>query len=111
MGCVKAYYTENMLQACQHFSESEHVGPFVRNNTDAVLEIEKNGKKAIVGLEFENSEKASERYARKLLSYYSDPRVPVLLYVCTMERIRQTVAHAESGVVAKNRPRCFYALS
>jgi hypothetical protein len=109
--CVKHYFTENVLQACAEFVESERIGPFVRNHTDAVLEFDKSGQKIIAGLEFENSEKASERYTRKLLSYYSDSRIPIVLYVCADERIRKTVAQAESGVLGTNRPRCFYALS
>jgi hypothetical protein len=111
ISCVRHYYAENVLQACAEFAESERIGPFVRNYTDAVLEFEKSGQKIIAGLEFENSEKASERYTRKLLSYYSDSRIPIVLYICADERIKKTVALAESGVVGTNRPRCFYALS
>ena len=65
MKCVTKYHTENVLQSCHEFSDSEDIRPFVIHNTDAVLEIEKNGKKITIGLEFENSEKAFERYTKR----------------------------------------------
>lgn len=107
---VSGYYTENVLQACGELSELERVEPFVQNNTDAVIEFAKNGKKLIAGLEFENSEKTVERYTRKLLNYYSDPRIPFVFYVCTTPAIKNMVARAESAIVRKDRPRCFFAL-
>ena len=109
--CVKSYLTENMLQACEKFTEIESIEPFVRNNTDGVLEILKNDRKIIIGLEFERSEKAFERYTRKLTSYHSDIRTSIIFYICTTTRIRETIAQAESGIVGKNPPRCLFALA
>lgn len=107
---VTRYYTENMLQACAEFSENEALWPFVQNNTDAALEVTRQGKKTLVALEFENSEKAQERYTRKLVSYYSDARTPAVFYVCGSARIRAAVAQAEAVVGGKGSARCFYAL-
>jgi hypothetical protein len=106
---ITNYFTENMLQACGHFLESNETRPFVNNNTDAVIEITKDRRKLLVGLEFESSEKAKERYVRKLVSYYSDGRVPIILYVCTSSRIRNAVAQAEVEVVRSRVPKCFYS--
>lgn len=107
---VTNYFTENMLQACGKFSDFEGTRPFVQMNSDAALEITRKGEKFLVGLELETSEKARERYIRKLVSYYSNPRTPVILYVCESPRIRDAVAAAEAEVIAKNQPRCHYAL-
>ncbi len=107
---VTRYYTENMLQACAEFSEHEALWPFVQNNTDAVLEVTRQGAKTLVALEWENSEKAQERYTRKLVSYYSDARTPAVFYVCGSARIRAAVAQAEAAVGGKGSPRCFYSL-
>jgi hypothetical protein len=107
---VTRYYTENMLQACAEFSEREALWPFVQNNTDAVLEVTRQGAKTLVALEWENSEKAQERYTRKLVSYYSDARTPAVFYVCANARIRAAVAQAEAAVGGKGPPRCFYSL-
>ena len=107
---VTRYYTENMLQACAEFSENEALWPFVQNNTDAVLEVTRQGTKTLVALEYENSEKAQERYTRKLVSYYSDARTPAVFYVCGNARIRAAVAQAEAAVGGKGPARCFYAL-
>lgn len=106
---VTGYYTENMLQACGDLYELKRIEPFIQNNTDAVIEFVKSGKKLIAGLEFENSQKAVERYTRKLLSYYSDPRVPFIFYICTTPEIKNLVARAESTLSRDDRPRCFYA--
>lgn len=107
---VADYYTENMLQACEEFSGKDSMAAFVRNNTDAVLEVRKNGKITVVGLEFERSEKGLDRYAKKLLSYYTDPRTAVILYVCRNAAIQKTLARAEASIMGKGPPRCFYAL-
>lgn len=107
---VTDYYTENMLQACEDFTGRDSTVAFVKNNTDAALEIRKNGKITVVGLEFERSEKAFDRYAKKLLSYYSDPCTAVIFYVCRSAAIQKIVARAEASVMGSDRPRCFYAL-
>ena len=109
--CVTGYYTENVLQACDEFKSVDVIEPFVRNYTDAVLEFEKNAHKITVGLEFENSDKGIERYTRKLISYYSDANVPIVLYICAEPFIRRALERAELAVVGQNRPRCFYAMS
>ncbi len=107
---VAAYYTENMLQACDDFSDMDSLSAFTKQNTDVALEIRKNGKISIVGLEFERSEKAFDRYAKKLFAYYSDSHTAVILYVCRSPAIQRVVARAEAAVMGSNRPRCFYAL-
>lgn len=107
---VTGYYTENMLQACDWFSDQEAIRPFVQNNADALLEITRSGAKTLVALEFENSEKALERYARKIVSYYTDARTPAIFYVCGSARIAEVVAEAEAAVGGKGSPRCFYSL-
>lgn len=107
---VAGYYTENMLQACAEFTGMDSMAAFVKNNTDAVLEVRKNGKITVVGLEFERSEKAFDRYAKKLMSYYSDSRTAVVFYVCRNAAIQKVVARAEASVMGSDRPRCFYAL-
>jgi hypothetical protein len=106
---VTNYLTENMLQACKRFSELDATRPFVLNNTDAAILIARKGKNVVAGFEFENSEKAKERYVRKLVSYYADPRSPVIFYVCENERIRSAVVQAEKDMIGNQDPRCFYA--
>lgn len=107
---VASYYTENMLQACEEFSTRDSTVAFVKNNTDAAIEVRKNGKITVVGLEFERSEKALDRYAKKLLSYYSDSRTAVVFYVCRNAAIQKTLARAEASVMGASPSRCFYAL-
>lgn len=107
---VAGYYTENMLQACEGFPRQDSLVAFRKYNTDAAIEVRKNGKITVVGLEFERSEKAFDRYARKLLSYYSDSSTPVLFYACMSAAIQKTLARAESSVMGSGRARCFYAL-
>lgn len=106
---VAAYYTENMLQACEDFSGQETFAAFKKQNTDVVLEIRKNGKIAVVGLEFERSEKVFDRYTKKLFSYYSDSSTAIVFYVCRSPAIERVIVRAEAAVMGSNRPRCFYA--
>jgi DNA-binding MarR family transcriptional regulator len=107
---VTDYFTENMLQACAKLSEREETRPFVQVNSDAAIEVTRKGEKFLVGLEYENSEKAKERYVRKLVSYYSDGRTPVILYVCESARIRSAIVQAEAEMIGKRPPRCHYSL-
>lgn len=107
---VTGYYTENMLQACADFSIRDSTMPFVKNNTDAVLEVRKNGETMVVGLEFERSEKAFDRYVKKFLSYYSDARTTVIFYICRNTAIQKTLVRAEASVIGKSPPRFFYLL-
>lgn len=106
---VATYYTENMLQACEEFSGTDSLAAFKKQNTDAALEVRKNGKISVAGLEFERSEKAFERYTKKLFGYYSDSRTAVIFYVCRSPAIQRVIARAEAAVMGSNRPRCFYA--
>lgn len=108
---VSDYFTENMLQACQNLSEVPETRPFVGYNTDAVVELKRQNRKFFVGFEFENSEKAHERYVRKLLSYYADHGTTVILWVCANARIQTAVASAEKSIIAERKPRCFYGLT
>lgn len=108
---VATYLSENVLQSCKEYSETEQFGPFVRKNTDAVVEIVKNGSRITVGLEYEKSEKALDRYTKKLLAYYADPNTLVILFICSNERIIRQIASAESEIGKSERPRCFFALA
>lgn len=107
---VVGYYTENMLQACEDFSGTDVFAAFKKQNTDAAVEIRKNGKVTVVGLEFERSEKSFERYVRKLRGYYLDSRTAVILYVCRSIAIQKVLKRAEASVMGRNRPRCFFVL-
>lgn len=107
---LACYYTENMLQACEDFSGTDSLAAFKKYNTDAALEVRKNGKVTVVGLEFERSEKAFDRYTKKLLGYYSDSRTAVVFYVCRSAAIQRGLARAEASVMGRSPPRCFYAL-
>ncbi|MGE3263359.1 MAG: replication-relaxation family protein [Bacteriovoracia bacterium] len=107
---VAAHYTENMLQACEDFTNTDSLAAFKKQNTDAALAIRKNGKITVVGLEFERSEKAFGRYTKKLFSYYADSSTAVVFYVCRSLAIQRVVARAEASIMGSNRPRCFYAL-
>ncbi len=107
---VAAYYTENMLQACEDFSGADTLAAFRKQNTDVALEVRKSGKISVVGLEFERSEKIFDRYTKKLFSYYSDSRTAVVLYVCRSLAIQRVITRAEESIMGSNRPRCFYAL-
>lgn len=107
---VASYYTENVLQACEDFSGTDLFEPFKNQNTDAAIEVRKNGKTTVVGLEFERSEKTFHRYTKKLFGYYSDERTAVVLYICKSQAIQRVVARAETSVMGSNHPRCFYAL-
>lgn len=107
---VTGYYTENMLQACEDFTLKDSTAPFVKNNTDAALEIRKSGKTVVAGLEFERSDKGLDRCAKKLQHYYSDPRTAIILYICRNATIQKTLERAEASVMGSDSPRCFYSL-
>jgi hypothetical protein len=107
---VSDYFTENMLQACAKLSENEETRPFVNHNTDAVIELKRQGRKFFVGLEYENSEKAQDRYVKKLLSYYTDTDTPIIFWICADTRIQAAVTMAERLVIGNMKPRCFYNL-
>lgn len=110
LSLVNNYLTENMLQGCEKFSSMEAIRPFVVNNTDAAFELKGKSKKIWIGLEFENSEKAHERYVRKLVNYYSNDKVQIIFYVCGSPRVRVAVADAERAMIGDRSPKCYYAL-
>ncbi len=78
---VSSYHAENTLQTWPISSLGERYEPFVRCNSDAVVEVKVNGKTYMFALEYELSLKNELRYRDIVSKYYMESNIPRVIYI------------------------------
>ena len=108
---VKNYFTENMLNSCIEFSKSESFNQFVNLRSDGVLEIETPNGSFLVALEYDSSDKAPERYRKKLAEYYFSKKIRAVLYICGNKPILNLLKKTDAEIRNDGFiPKIFYLL-
>jgi hypothetical protein len=105
MKMVTEYISENVLQSCGCFTESEKLKPFVVLNSDAVLKVQTEKSQYHMALEFEVSAKEQHRYAKKITDYDLMSSIPAVLYVCRNARIEGLIRQTDLEVGQKLSPK------
>lgn len=103
---VRSFYPENGL-AAGLFDEEADLKSLRGLNSDAIVEIEFEGKLQLLPLEYEASEKFSARYERTVRRYYQNPGVQAVLLLANDNRIIKKIMRAE--IREKAPHRFFYA--
>ncbi|MCB9092883.1 MAG: hypothetical protein H6621_00115 [Halobacteriovoraceae bacterium] len=108
---VDLLITENVLQSCEDFWESNQFFPFVDLNSDALMRVYTNSGPRLVALEYESYNKSLARYRKKADAYY-ESQVQAVLYICSKKFIESILKKAEKEVYEKKglTPKFYYCL-
>lgn len=108
---AKSYLTENVLQTCKEFLESEEFYSFVKLRSDGVLEIETPKGCFLVALEYDSTDKSALRYKKKLTDYYFTSSVRAVLYICGTNAIMTLLKRIDKEICSEGfAPKIFYIL-
>lgn len=105
---VKKYVPENTLQTFLVRVQGEHFEPFVRNNSDAALEIVIDDTSLYFSVELELSLKNNQRYEEKISAYYLENGITRVLYILEDEASINSMMKLEKKLDKKKRAKFFY---
>lgn len=108
MGLVTNYFTEAMLQSCTEFEDSEDLCQFVAVNSDAVIEVTTTKRVYYFAIEYEASDKAKDRYYKKLTDYHTSGKIPAVLFICKHKAIMKLVKSIEKDICSQGFNRIIY---
>ena len=109
---VQGYYTKNVLQTRTDFTNNEWFEPFIKLNSDAMVEVDSKVGTLHLAIEFDTAHKSPRSYRRKLNAYYGQPNVDGVLYVCADERILQTLLKLDREATKRHTcyPKLYFSL-
>lgn len=105
---VNKYIPENSLQTWPSTYFGEAMIPFIRCNSDAVVEVSVNDKSLLFALEYELSFKNEFRYQELIKKYYFERSIPCVLYVAESSSDLARIMNIERGTDDKGRSKFFY---
>ena len=104
------YYTENQIQTLWPTCYDMTKKSLVQLNSDAIALVSFQKGTLWVAVEMETTAKAVARYDPIVKKYYSNPEIPLVLYVCTDEEILNKVMKKEKELYDNEFPKFFYLL-
>lgn len=105
---ITQYQTENSLQTWPIKILGEKFEPFVRNNSDAAIELVVNGVQLHFALEYEIALKKNERYYDKIRNYYNESGITRVLYVLKDEASINLLMELETVIDETKRGKFYY---
>lgn len=92
---VKNYHTENTLQTWKEEYDDSKIKPFIKLNTDAVMEVKIFKGYFYIGIEYESSRKGKSRYEDLMKSYYRNKEIDAVFYICKDEKLQSYMQKCE----------------
>lgn len=105
---VTQYQTENSLQTWPISLLGEVYEPFVRNSSDAAIELTIDGVTVYFALEYEIALKNKQRYHEIIRNYYNESGITRVLYVLKDESSIKFLMEQEKEVDEAKRGKFFY---
>lgn len=105
---VDKFIPENSLQTWPSDYFGEMIIPFVRSNSDAVVEVSVGGKSIQFALEYELSLKNEFRYQEVVKKYYMEGSISRVLYVVESHRDLERIMSIENNEDTKKKAKFFY---
>lgn len=105
---VSSYQAENTLQTWPITSLGEKYEPFVRCNSDAVVEVSVKEKPYMFALEYELSLKNELRYREIVSKYYMESNIPMVLYVIEESHDLDKIQSIEREADKDKKAKFFY---
>ncbi len=109
---VQSYHTENVLQSCAAYRDDRKFQPFIKLNSDAMAEVETRIGVLNLAIEFDMTHKSKSRYLHKLNTYYVEPGVDGVLYICANKYILNVLLKVDREVSDRYQcdPKVYFAL-
>lgn len=108
---ISKYLSENEFLSFDTYYKNTELKSFILLRSDAVIQYEVNKtskKKYWLSVEYEASKKTLNRYHDLLKHYYSAVDIPLVIYICASEQIKNMVARVEKRVKPSKQPFKFY---
>ena len=109
---VQGYYTKNVLQTRTDCQDNEWFQPFIKLNSDAMVEVDSKAGTLHLAIEFDMTHKNNRRYRRKLNAYYRQHKIDGVLYICADKYILHALLKLDSEAAKRHHchPKLYFAL-
>lgn len=108
---VNRLYTENLLQSCYDYAESDEFKDYVTLHSDALLEVNfQDEHRFLVPLEYEASLKSKDRCRSKLLDYYVKSDAQAVFFICGSKPVLDRMTEIEGEIGQEFRPKVYFSL-
>ena len=104
---IVEYYTENGIKYLEYGEKESDLAPFIKLRSDGILKIKGIHQTYLFAFEYERSKKSLERYHQKLLQYYFEKGISVVLYVCNNDHIKNLIVEADKMICDKFDSKIF----
>ena len=104
------YYTENQIQT---WGDSLDYGKYTHIkslNSDAVAKISFPNGDYIIPIEYESHRKYESQAEHVIREYYSCIDVPIVLYICSTNKVVNHLKYLEKSLYKEARPKLFFKL-
>ena len=105
---ILQYYSENELQCFEDFTNDDLTRQFVDLNCDGYVLINFDNERYHGAVEFERTEKASQRYEQLVIDYYISSNVDVVLYFSKTNSIIYEIKHYEELHYKGHEPKFYF---
>ncbi|MBF0363833.1 MAG: hypothetical protein HQK49_22625, partial [Oligoflexia bacterium] len=107
---VKDYYTENHIRSNDDHSRIV-LRDFLGNiNPDGVIDVELNGGRFYIPIEYENIPKSKVRYESIFLKYYINSKIDSVLYVVHEQNVLNKLVNITKNITKNFAPKIFFVL-
>ena len=111
LSAVRNYHTENELLAKGGHLLEEEKRELLTLRSDALMELERDGKGFFFGVEYEASRKYKDRLEEKINRFYDCPEVYGCLFVCKEKELIDRMKAVEKRENPKAKAKIYYGLS
>lgn len=105
---VSQYQTENQIQTWGIPEQNYLSAKITKLNSDAMAKVKFPGGEILAAIEYEESEKATQRYDPIVKKYYLCEEVGVVFYVCESRNLIRKISEVEKSLFPGNHPKFFY---
>ncbi len=106
---VRRYFPENTLQTWPIRYFGDYALPFVRLNSDALIQVEKEGARFDFAIEYERTLKYHLRYRNSLRDYYFEDSIVAVLFIVRKDRDIKYLQDLEKEVDKGGGAKFYYA--
>lgn len=104
---VKNIITENALQCYQNYRQNEELSYYTVLKSDGCIEMDYEGERALVALEFDRTRKGKARYGKKIRTYYQYDQINAVFFICENKSIANAVLKIDKKVCTQKVPKFF----
>lgn len=107
---VSNYLTENQIQTWGLSDLNGVSSNAAKLNSDAVVNLDLSGAQILAAIEYEDSEKAAQRYDPIVKKYYRCEDIGAVFYICKTTNLIRKISEVEKALFQTDQPKFFYQL-